>query len=173
MGTKSALLQALKSEQDNQILLLQEFVRAPSPNPPGDTTAAAKPNVVGEFQGGKGPGPRVVFNGHIDIFPVGDNMNGWTRDPCSGDLKDGKIHGRGVVDMKSGTASLVIAYSYLYARRQSLRGSVALSAVSDEETGGSWGTAFLIAQDRGRWDDDVTLSAEPSGQTFRFSEREL
>ncbi|KAJ5904490.1 hypothetical protein N7504_006873 [Penicillium tannophilum] len=193
MSDKSVLLGALEAGKDSQIQLLQAFVRAASPNPPGNTTAAAKvliqylsdlgipykilepqqgqPNVVSEFQGGKGPGPRVVLNGHIDVFPVADDTSGWIRDPWSGDVQDGRIHGRGVVDMKSGTASLVIAYACLFTQREFLRGSVALCAVSDEETGGRWGTGFLIKEDRGRWGGDVMLSAEPSGQTIRFSEK--
>lgn len=193
MSAKSLLLEALESDKESQIQLLQSLVQAASPNPPGSTVEAAKVlrqylsdrgipseiveaqsglhNVVSEFQGGVGSGPRVVLNGHIDVFPVPENTDGWTRDPWSGDIEDGRIHGRGVVDMKSGTASLVIAYAALHARRESLRGSVALCAVADEETGGRWGTRFLIKQDRDRWGGDVMLSAEPSGHTIRFSEK--
>jgi acetylornithine deacetylase/succinyl-diaminopimelate desuccinylase-like protein len=73
--------------------------------------------------------------------------------------------------MKSGTASLVIAFAALYEQREELRGSVVLCAVSDEETGGRWGTQYLIKQDRERWGGDVMLSSEPSGMTIRFSEK--
>ncbi|KAI9163571.1 Succinyl-diaminopimelate desuccinylase [Paramyrothecium foliicola] len=154
---------------------LQEFVQSPSPNPPGDTQQVAtvisnylsrknipyevirpkgqQPNIVSDFQGGKGPGPRVVLNGHIDVFPVGTG-EGWARDPWSGDVVDGRIYGRGVTDMKSGTAS------------------VALCAVSDEETGGKWGTKYLIEEDMNRWAGDLVLSAEPGGcGTVRFAEK--
>ncbi|KAJ5267859.1 hypothetical protein N7478_010667 [Penicillium angulare] len=193
MSAKSLLLQALEFDEESQIRLLQLFVQAASPNPPGSTMEAAKVlrqylsnrgipsdiveaqpglhNVVSEFEGGAGSGPRVVLNGHIDVFPVPENTNGWTGDLWSGDIKDGRIHGRGVVDMKSGTASLVIAYAALYARRESICGSVALCAVADEETGGRWGTNFLIKQSRDQWGGDVMLSAEPSGHTIRFSEK--
>jgi succinyl-diaminopimelate desuccinylase len=191
---KTALLKAMQHSQDSQVQLLQSFVKAPSPNPPGNTTEAAavltnyfsskgiphelidpqgngQPNIVSEFQGGAGDGPRVVLNGHIDVFPVGDG-SGWTRDPWSGDVVNGRVHGRGVVDMKSGTASLVIAYATLYEKRQSLRGSVALCAVSDEETGGKYGTKYLIAQDKQRWGGDVMLSTEPGGcESVRFAEK--
>jgi succinyl-diaminopimelate desuccinylase len=193
MDAKSLLLQALDADKEAHLLMLQEFVRAASPNPPGSTAQAAavltsylsrkgipysaespqvdQPNIISDFQGGKGPGPRVVLNGHIDVFPVGDST-GWARDPWSGDVEDDRIHGRGVVDMKSGTASLVIAYAYLYERRDMLHGSVALCAVSDEETGGKWGTKWLLEQDRTRWGGDVMLSAEPAGcGSLRFSEK--
>ncbi|KAL5332548.1 hypothetical protein BJX70DRAFT_407465 [Aspergillus crustosus] len=178
--SKTDLIDAIEATREEQIRHLQSFVQTPSLNPPGNTTAAAtvltnylsslnipysiiepqtgNPNILSEFNGGKRPGPRVVLNENIDVFPVDNNTDGWTCDPWSGDLADGRIHGRGVVDMKSGTASL------------SLRGSVAFLAVSDEETGGRWGTKYLIAQDKQRWGGDVMLSAEP-GQTIRFSER--
>jgi succinyl-diaminopimelate desuccinylase len=194
MDPKTLMLQALDAVKDDQIAFLERFVRVPSPNPPGETAAAAaviteflasrgipfqlielqpgQPNVVSEFQGSKGPGPRVVLNGHIDVFPVAEDTSGWERDPWSGDIVGDRIHGRGVVDMKSGTASLAIAYAYLYERRELLKGSVSLCAVSDEETGGKWGTKYLIEQDRERWGGDVMLSTEPAGcKTIRFSEK--
>lgn len=194
MDPKTLMLQALDAAKDDQIAFLQRFVRVPSPNPPGETAAAAavitefltsrgiafqliepqpgQPNVVSEFQGGKGPGSRVVLNGHIDVFPVAEDTSDWERDPWSGDIVGDQILGRGVVDMKSGTASLVIAYAYLYERRGLLKGSVSLCAVSDEETGGKWGTKYLIEQDRERWGGDVMLSTEPAGcKTIRFSEK--
>ena len=195
MDSKTLMQRALHADREEHVSFLQRFIRAASPNPPGDTAVGAevitrylagkgiqyevldpqpgggKPDIVSEFQGGKGPGPRVVLNGHIDVFPVGDNQ-GWDRDPWSGDIENGRIHGRGVVDMKSGTASLVIAYASLYAQREHLTGSVCLCAVSDEETGGKWGTKYLLQQDTVRWGGDIMLSAEPAGcGTIRFSEK--
>ncbi|RBA10057.1 hypothetical protein FPRO05_05993 [Fusarium proliferatum] len=194
MPQKQSFLQALAADEHNQTSFLQKFVQAASPNPPGDTIKATaliggylssknipyefvdvngdgKVNVISDFEGGKGPGPRVVLNGHVDVFPVGDG-SGWSRDPWSGDIVDGRLHGRGVVDMKSGTASLIIAYAFLYERRHLLSGSVALCAVADEETGGKWGTKYLIEQDKHRWGGDLMLCAEPGGlETIRFAEK--
>ncbi|KAG5761308.1 hypothetical protein H9Q72_010580 [Fusarium xylarioides] len=194
MPQKQSFLQALAADEYNQTSFLQKFVQAASPNPPGNTSQATavigeylssknipyefvdihgdgKVNVVSDFQGGKGPGQRVVLNGHVDVFPVGDG-SGWSRDPWSGDIVDGRLHGRGVVDMKSGTASLIIAYAFLYERRHLLTGSVALCAVADEETGGKWGTKYLIEQDKQRWGGDLMLCAEPGGlETIRFAEK--
>ena len=88
-------------ERQELINFLQGFVRARSPNPPGDTREAASfitnyltrfalphrviapqetmPNIVGSFEGGS-PGQHLVLNGHIDCFPVGEGA-GWTQDP--------------------------------------------------------------------------------------------
>ncbi|KAL4995396.1 hypothetical protein BDV10DRAFT_174869, partial [Aspergillus recurvatus] len=41
MSPKSDLLNTITIDKTSHIALLQAFVRAPSPNPPGDTTAAA------------------------------------------------------------------------------------------------------------------------------------
>jgi succinyl-diaminopimelate desuccinylase len=194
MGSKQLMIDSIDSGKEEQILLLQAFVRAASPNPPGDTEAAAavlanylsskgiayelvtpqqgKPNLVSEFKGENGPGPRLVLNGHIDVLPVDSSAGGWERDPWSGDVVDGRVHGRGVVDMKSGTASLVIAFAHLYEQREHLKGTVALCAVADEETGGKWGTKYLLHQDAAkRGSGDVMLCAEPCGRTIRFSEK--
>lgn len=114
------LLKAVEADQQSHISFLQAFAQAPSPNPPGDTVAAAdvlirylrdqgiepeiispqanNPNVVSDFTCAE-EGPRLIMNGHIDVFPVGD-ADQWERDPWSGDIVDGRLHGRGVVDMK-------------------------------------------------------------------------
>ncbi|KIH93762.1 peptidase [Sporothrix brasiliensis 5110] len=200
---KALLLQALDAAADAHIRLLQTFVQTPSPNPPGDTRAAAAvltafldnhgvpyeivtpsrdngandevryPNIVSDFAGGAGPGPRLVLNGHIDVFPVDPASRGqWTHDPWSGAIEGDRIHGRGVVDMKLGTAALLVAYVFLHERRHLLRGSVAFCGVSDEETGGQWGTSYLVRSNRQRWGGDVMLGAEPVGVgSVRFSEK--
>jgi succinyl-diaminopimelate desuccinylase len=189
--SKTILLAALDAERDAHIAFLQEFIRAPSPNPPAETRVAANvvkryldtrgiessivdpypetPNIVSEFVG-KNAGHRLIMNGHIDVFPVGD-AQGWDKDPWSGKLEDGRVHGRGATDMKAGTAASIIAYSYLYKLRHHLNGSVGLTAVSDEETGGKWGSRWLLENDE-RWQGDCMINAEPSGLgTIRFGEK--
>lgn len=202
-----ALLDVIKADTEAHIDFLQRLVQAPSPNPPGDTRAAAAvirdylssqhgiqtqviapggehmPNVVAEFAcgGATQGGPRLAMNGHIDVFPAGDGHD-WERDPWSGDVVDGKLHGRGTVDMKAGTAASVIAFAYLHRYREHLKGSVALCAVSDEETGGKFGTRWLLGPDedgkelaegeRSKWAGDVVINAEPGGlNTIRFAEK--
>jgi succinyl-diaminopimelate desuccinylase len=189
--SKTQLLAAIDNDRAELVDFLRQLVRAPSPNPPGDTRAAADvvrsflagrdieatviapraemPNVVSEFEG-NAPGERLILNGHLDVFPVGD-AEGWDRDPWSGDLDDGNVHGRGTCDMKAGTAASVIAFTYLHRVRDRLRGSLGLTAVSDEETGGRFGSRWLLENDT-RWLGDCVLNAEPSGLgTIRFAEK--
>ncbi|RDW89546.1 hypothetical protein BP6252_01578 [Coleophoma cylindrospora] len=184
------LLKAIEADRDAHVAFLQAFTQAPSPNPPGDTIAAAdvlitylrshgiqpeiiapqanSPNVVSDFTGAE-EGPRLIMNGHIDVFPVGD-ADQWARDPWSGDIVDGRLCGRGTVDMKAGTAASVIAYAYLYRYRTHLKGSLGLCAVSDEETGGRWGARYLL--ETPRWKGDCMINAEPGSlNTIRFGEK--
>ncbi|KAF3769723.1 hypothetical protein M406DRAFT_66194 [Cryphonectria parasitica EP155] len=198
------LLDALTADEASHMAFLQSFVQAPSPNPPGDTRQAAAviqtylsshnittqtiaprdvmPNVVSDFTGGGGDGPRLVMNGHIDVFPAGTGSD-WDRSPWSGEVIEGRLHGRGTVDMKAGTAASVVAFAYLHRYRAHLRGSVALCAVSDEETGGKFGTRWLLDHGRdGRqelapgekspWAGDVMIDGEPGAlSTIRFAEK--
>jgi hypothetical protein len=148
--SKAELLAELDAARDEHVRFLQAFLRAPSPNPPGDTRAAADvvsgylagrgidavtiapqpemPNIVADCRGSRGDGKRLMLNGHIDVFPVGDAA-GWTRDPWSGDLDEEIVHGRGATDMKSGTAASIIAFGALHARRAAWSGTLGLTAV--------------------------------------------
>lgn len=180
-------------DEDREVFLefLGNFVRAKSPNPPGDTREAAAvveaflterqlpfrtiapnevmPNFVGTFDAAA-PGRHVVFNGHMDVFPVGDGGT-WTQDPWGGRIVDGKMYGRGVNDMKSGTASILFSYMYLYRLRDHLRGRVTMTAVSDEETFGPDGARYLIEQ-HPEIHGDICLSTEPTGiHSVRFAEK--
>ena len=189
---KTTLLRQIEADKEEHVKLLQSFIQAPSPNPPGDTIQAAQllidylnshdvsseviapqkhmPNIVSTFSGAK-PGETVVMNGHIDVFPVAADTSDWKYPPWSGHFDGTHIHGRGGVDMKAGTAASVIAYSYLHKHREHLSGSVTLAVVSDEETGGRWGSRYLL-EHRPECRGDVMINAEPGGlQSIRFGEK--
>ncbi len=56
-----------------------------------------------------GSGPKTLaFDAHIDTVEVG-NLKNWTFDPFCGDIKDGKVWGRGASDQKGGAASMIAA----------------------------------------------------------------
>lgn len=50
----------------------------------------------------------IAFDAHVDTVHVGDPSQ-WTRDPFSGDVEDGWLHGRGASDQKGGAASMITA----------------------------------------------------------------
>ena len=163
---KRRLLERIDRDRELLIGFLQEFIRCPTPNPPGDTRIAARhvrklldahdvayrviapnetmPNIVASFGAGK-PGRHLALNGHIDVFPVGSG-EGWTRDPWGGEIVDGKIYGRGACDMKAGTTASLFTFLYLREMRDELHGQMTLSVVSDEETFGPWGARYLFEQ---------------------------
>lgn len=195
MTAKQDILAEIEQYAAGYVRFLQSLVQAPSPNPPGDTVAAITlvqdylskngitssiiapqpscPNIVSDFTGGKGAGPRVILNGHIDTFPTGD-AGDWDEDPFSGRSDGTSIFGRGTVDMKAGTAASIIAFSLLQKRADQMKGSVALTVVSDEETGGRWGTRHLLEEcgDPSPWKGDVVPNGEPGGlQSVRFGEK--
>jgi succinyl-diaminopimelate desuccinylase len=189
---KKVLLAAIEQDVDEIVDFYRGFIRAKSPNPPGDTREAAAyigkflnaqglafrtvapkeecPNLIASFDGPQS-GRHLVLNGHIDVFPV-DGF-GWTQDPWGGALVDGKIYGRGACDMKAGTSASIFTYRYLHRIREKLKGKLTLTCVSDEETFGPWGARYLIEhcpEVRG----DCLLNGEPSGtNTIRFGEKGL
>src|SRR5262245_21316369 len=191
-GRKKELLDRIEQDRDRLIDFLRGFIRCASPNPPGDTLAAAAhvralldahkvdyriiapnqimPNIVATFDCGK-PGRHLALNGHMDVFPVGDG-EGWTRDPWGAELVDGKIYGRGACDMKSGTTASLFTFLYLRDLRSELHGKLTISAVSDEETFGPWGARYLFENHREEVFGDCCLNAEPSSPwTLRFGEK--
>jgi len=101
-------------------------------------------NVVGTRRGST-RGPVVHFNGHTDVVPAGD---GWTVEPFSGIVRDGRIYGRGVCDMKAGLAAAMFAAEALRRADVALAGAIEISGTVDEESGGFAGVAWLA--ERGR-----------------------
>ena len=68
-------------------------------------------SLIGRLSGA-GPGRRLIFNGHLDTFPLLEALP-WTVPPLGGVLKDGKLYGRGVCDMKGGMACSLLAAALL------------------------------------------------------------
>ncbi len=190
-AAKQILIDRVEADKDMLVGFLRGFLREKSPNPPGDTREATryitdfleakgisfdvvgpdpeKPNVVSSFDS-PAEGKRLILNGHIDVFPVGDS-EGWSQDPWGGELVDGKIYGRGACDMKAGTTASIYTYLVLHELREQLKGSVTLTAVSDEETGGRLGAGWLI-ENVPETLGDCCINGEPSSPyTIRFGEK--
>jgi len=179
---KDRLAARLREKQGEIVDLCARLVRAPSPNPPGDTREVADilvaylssygipseiqkshdlmPNVIARV-GSAGSGPVLVMNGHIDVFPV-DPSEHWSFEPYAGLVQDGRILGRGTADMKGGVTASVAAATTIAELGIPVDGSVLLTLVSDEEMGARYGTSWLLDISpslRG----DFVLSGEPTG----------
>ncbi len=191
MNARNWLERRLREDSDEFIDLVQQMVRIPSETPPGDTTDIAAfvgdyldqsnapyevvdpeptmPNIVGTIEGND-PGKHLVLNGHLDVFPAGDPA-AWIDDPYSAIIRDGKLYGRGVSDMKAGTAASILTYCYLNQVREHWQGKLTLTAVSDEESFGPYGSRYLI-EHRPDVRGDALLNAEPSTPySYRFAEK--
>ncbi|SOC41350.1 succinyldiaminopimelate desuccinylase [Rhizobium subbaraonis] len=107
-------------------------------------------------------GPHLMFAGHTDVVPVGDET-AWTHGPFSADIADGEMYGRGAVDMKGGIACFVAAVARHIEKHGPPAGSVSFLITGDEEGPAVNGTIRLLewAAAKGeRW--DACVVGEPT-----------
>ena len=167
---ENRVLAEAEAARDEIVAFTAEMIRIPTVNPPGAcyrecaaligrrlqatglaveyVEAEGRPEHTAEYPRvnvvGRGPAvpgrPRLHLNGHFDVVPPGE---GWTVDPFSRVVRDGRIYGRGASDMKSGIAAAVFAVEALRRAGVALEGAVDISATVDEESGGFAGVAHL------------------------------
>lgn len=89
-------------------------------------------NVIGRLQGSS-PGPRILFDGHIDTVPVSEPSK-WTHDPYRGEIQDGRMYGRGTSDMKGAVAAITVAAArFAKERKGDFPGELYVAGVVCEE----------------------------------------
>jgi succinyl-diaminopimelate desuccinylase len=174
------VLAEVERSRDEAVELAAALIRVPTVNPPGEhyrecaellgdrlrgygfeveyvvadgrpehTARHPRVNVIGR-RVGEHARPCVHLNGHLDVVPPGA---GWSVDPFTAVVRDGRIYGRGSADMKAGLAAAVIAAEALRRAGARLRGTLEISGTVDEESGGEAGVRLLaergaIARDR-------------------------
>ena len=175
----SDLKAEIDARRDDLISLTQDLIRIPTLNPPGrnyreictyladrlgpqgfdiqliraegapaDSDENPRWNIIARHESSK-PGECVHFNSHHDVVEVG---HGWTVDPFGGEVKDGRVYGRGACDMKGGLAASIIAAEAFIAACPDYAGAIEISATADEESGGFGGVAYLA--EKGHFDPD-------------------
>lgn len=107
---------------------------------------------------GRGDGPSLMLNAHVDVVPPGD-LGAWQEeDPFSGRVTADAVHGRGACDMKAGLVAALWAVRTLSELRIPLAGDLLLATVIGEEDGGL-GTYALL---RRGWRADACVIPEPT-----------
>jgi len=167
----------------------RDLIRARSENPPGDEREAAavvaahaadagldveivetapnRVNVIATLDSGR-PGRTLLWNGHIDVVPIGD-ASLWKHPPFEAVVDDGVLHGRGAADMKGPCASAIAAACALKAEGGPATGRLVLQFVADEEVLGPHGTLALF--ERGRAGADAAIVGEPTDLSVAVAER--
>src|SRR5579859_1501177 len=90
--------------------------------------------------------PVMHFNGHMDVVPVGA---GWSSDPFAGELRNGRVYGRGASDMKGGIAAQVYAVEAIRRAGLQLCGTIEQSSVVDEESTGNRNAGMGLLVEKG------------------------
>ncbi|SSZ39773.1 succinyl-diaminopimelate desuccinylase [Bartonella grahamii] len=106
-------------------------------------------------------GPHLMFAGHTDVVPPGA-LDEWTYSPFEAVIDQGKLYGRGAVDMKGGIACFIAALARVLEKR-SIKGMVSFLITGDEEGPAVNGTVKLLkwAEKKGeKW--TAALVGEPT-----------
>lgn len=164
------------------IALLGELIRIPSVNPEGDPGVAdpgeaglasylekllsdlgavtelrevlpGRPNVVARFPSDRPGKPRLLLAPHTDTVSVA----GMTIDPFGGDVRDGKIWGRGASDTKGPMAAMLAAVSRLGPEIAGLSHEIWFAGLMGEESG-QHGAKALAASEA----FDFVIAGEPT-----------
>lgn len=149
-------LRGMGLEVDQWVPDLQELAKHPAYIPAEGRDFTGRPNVVGIHRGD--PAARsLLFNGHVDTIPS-QPVSEWAFDPLSGEIREGRILGRGASDMKGGLAAMTMALKVLLDGGLRPRGSVILEYVIDEEVSGLGTLACVVRGYRA----DAGISLETS-----------
>src|SRR5690606_13131255 len=89
---------------------------------------------------GREGGPTLMLNGHVDVVPA--TNQDWKVPAFSPRVQDGRMYGRGTMDMKAGLLAACLAFRYI-SERWNGQGTLLLAAVPEEESGGNGTMAAL------------------------------
>src|SRR6476659_5852783 len=154
--------QAVEAEA---IRTIQAYVRINTSNPPGDVTKAAdfltgilqregipvtryetgpgRAIILARLKGA-GTAKPLLLPHHMDVVPTDPAR--WQHDPFGAEIADGKIWGRGTIDMKGLGVVQLMAFLSLKRLNVPLTRDVILMAVPDEEVGGVLGAKWMLKQ---------------------------
>ncbi len=116
-----------------------------------------RPNVIGKLNG-VGGGRSLILNGHVDVVSP-EPIEAWKHDPWGAEVEEGRLYGRGALDMKGGLAAITYAARCITEAGIKLRGNLILQSVVEEEYGGGGSLAAVL----GGCTADAVIISEPTG----------
>lgn len=152
--------------EKHAVEFLQEYVRIPSISPPSNTLPCArlfqaelernglKPtlytsgpngqtNLVVRLKGRDSSKKPILLLNHFDVVPV--DAKAWNMDPFAALIRDGKIWGRGTLDMKGIGVQQLQALIALHNSGVPPSRDIVMLSTADEEMGGEYGIRWMIA----------------------------
>lgn len=140
--------------------LYEKYRGRPGANP--RRTFEGRP-ILGATLKGAGGGRSMMLTGHIDVVPPGPSAH-WRTDPFRAAIRDGRVIGRGAVDMKGGIACMLTAAAIVRESGMRLSGDVVFATVVDEEIGGMGALAMVdrgYRADAGLLTEATALASSP------------
>jgi acetylornithine deacetylase/succinyl-diaminopimelate desuccinylase-like protein len=172
---------------------LQAYVRINTSNPPGDVTKAAdflsgilknEGIAVTRFESGPGRsillarltgdgsgGKAILLESHMDVVPT--DASRWSHDPFGAEIADGRMWGRGTIDMKGIGVSYLYAFIMLHRQHVALTRDLLLLLVPDEEIGGTGGAEWMRQNHYADLDPEYVIDEGGFGSRDMFTPGKL
>jgi acetylornithine deacetylase/succinyl-diaminopimelate desuccinylase-like protein len=182
-----------KTVEGEALKTLQAYVRINTSNPPGDVTKAAdflgdilkregievtryesgpgRSIVLARLKGNGTGGKSILLESHMDVVPTDPAR--WARDPFGAEIVDGRMWGRGTIDMKGIGTSYLYAFIMLHRLKVPLTRDVLLMFVPDEETGGELGAAWMRKNHYDALDPEYVIDEGGFGSRDMFTAGKL
>ena len=172
---------------------LQSYVRVDTSNPPGDVGKAAdfltavltrdgievkryesapgRSILLARLKGDGSGGKAILLESHMDVVPT--DRARWTQDPFGAQVSDGKMWGRGTIDMKGIGTSYLYAFIMLHRMKVPLTRDVLLMFVPDEEIGGAMGAEWMRKNHYADLDPEYVIDEGGFGSRDMFTAGKL
>jgi acetylornithine deacetylase/succinyl-diaminopimelate desuccinylase-like protein len=182
-----------KAVEAEALKTLQSYVRLNTSNPPGDVTKAAdfltailkregidvkrwesapgRSIILARLKGNGSGGKAILLESHMDVVPTDPAR--WKQDPFGAEISDGKMWGRGTIDMKGIGTSYLYAFILLHRMKVPLTRDVLLMFVPDEEIGGELGAAWMRKNHYVELDPEYVIDEGGFGSRDHFTANKL
>jgi acetylornithine deacetylase/succinyl-diaminopimelate desuccinylase-like protein len=178
-----------KTVEQEALKTLQGYVRIDTSNPPGDVTKAAdylsdvlkregievkryesapgRSIVLARLKGNGTGGKAILLESHMDVVPTDPTR--WTKPPFGAEISDGRMWGRGTIDMKGIGTSYLYAFVMLHRLKVPLTRDVLLLFVPDEEIGGGMGAEWMRKNHYAELDPEYVIDEGGFGSRDMFT----